>query len=59
MHDVLIVSVPLISTLAGLVLNRSDINSLRSELKAETQDLRAEVNVRFDRVDAELCYFMA
>jgi hypothetical protein len=68
MHDVLIVSVPLITILAGLFFNRTEISSLRAEskadnlslrneLKAEIRELRSEMNARFDRVDAELRYF--
>jgi hypothetical protein len=68
MHDVLIVSVPLIAILAGLFFNRTDMNNLRSdskadslslrnELKSEIKELRSEMNARFDRVDAELRYF--
>ena len=42
MHDVLIVGVPLIAILAGILLNRQEASSLRSEL-----------NSRFDKVDAK------
>ncbi len=68
MHDVLIVSVPLITILAGLFFNRTemqqlradmkaDMRELRSEMKSEIAELRSEMNARFDRVDAELRYF--
>jgi len=57
MHDVLIVSVPLITILAGLFFNRSEMQALRAEMRIEIKDLRAEINARFDRVDAELRYF--
>ena len=57
MHDVLIVSVPLITILAGLFFNRTEMQGLRAELKADMKDLRSEMNGRFDRVDAELRYF--
>jgi hypothetical protein len=65
MHDVLIVSVPLITILAGLFFNRSEMQHFRSEMKAEMKELRSEVraevgvlrsemNARFDRMDAEM-----
>ena len=68
MHDVLIVSVPLITILAGLFFNRTEMQGLRAELKADMKELRnemksdnaslrSEMNGRFDRVDAELRYF--
>jgi len=57
MHDVLIVSVPLIAILAGILFNRSEMQSLRSELRSDVKELRSEMNARFDRVDAELRYF--
>jgi len=65
MHDVLIVSVPLITILAGLFFNRSEMQHFRSEMKAEMKELRSELraevgvlrsemNARFDRMDAEM-----
>ena len=57
MHDVLIVSVPLLTILAGLFFNRSEMQALRAEMRTEIKDLRAEINGRFDRVDAELRSF--
>jgi hypothetical protein len=65
MHDVLIVTVPLVAILAGILFNRSDMQSLRNELKAEIgglrsefktelKDLRSEMNGRFDRMDVEM-----
>ncbi len=50
MHDVFIVSVPLIIILAGILLNRADTKELRAEMK----DLRAEMQKRFDQTDAHL-----
>jgi hypothetical protein len=57
MHDVLIVTAPLVAILAGILFNRSDMQILRGELKAEIKELRSEMNGRFDRVDAELRFF--
>jgi hypothetical protein len=54
MHDVLIVSVPLITILAGLFFNRTEMQQLRAELKADMRELRNEMNARFDRMDAEM-----
>jgi len=54
MHDVLIVSVPLITILAGLFFNRTEMQQLRAELKADMRELRNEMNARFDRIDAEM-----
>jgi hypothetical protein len=41
MHDVVIVGIPLIAILAGIFFSRSD-----------TKELRAEMNARFNAVDA-------
>ena len=65
MHDVLIVTVPLVAILAGILFNRSDMQNLRNELKTEIgglrsevksdiRELRSEMNGRFDRMDAEM-----
>jgi hypothetical protein len=54
MHDVLIVTVPLVAILAGILFNRSDMQNLRHELKADIKDLRSEMNGRFDRMDSEM-----
>ena len=50
MHDVFIVSVPLIIILAGILLNRADTKELRVKMK----DLHAEMEKRFDQTDAHL-----
>lgn len=43
MHDVIIVGVPLIAILAGILLNRQDVNNLRAEVRADISSLRAEL----------------
>jgi len=50
MHDVLIVSVPLLTILAGLFFNNRAI----SDLKSEINEFRSETRARFDRVDDRL-----
>jgi hypothetical protein len=54
MHDVLIVGVPL-AILAGILLNRQDVASLRSEMVA----FRAEMNSRFDSIHRDMREFYA
>ena len=48
MHDVVIVSVPLIAILAGIFLNRADVKELGNEIK----ELRSEMNARFNAVES-------
>jgi len=57
MHDVLIVSVPLVTILAGFFFNNAAIKELRGEMRTELRDFRLEMNRRFDEIDAELRYF--
>jgi len=52
MHDVIIVAVPLIAILAGILLNRSDIKELRSDVRGDIASLRSETLGRLDRIDA-------
>ncbi len=57
MHDLLIVSVPLLTILAGLFFNNRAISELKSEIKdirAEINEFRSETRARFDRVDDRL-----
>jgi len=64
MHDVLIVSVPLLMILAGLFFNNRAIVELKAEIRdvrGEVKDVRSEINefrretrARFDRVDDRL-----
>lgn len=54
MHDVIVVTVPLVAILAGILFSRSDLQNLRGELKGDIKDLRNEMNARFDRVDLEM-----
>jgi hypothetical protein len=65
MHDLVIVGVPLIAILAGILLNRSEVKDLRSEVVSQIKELRIEMNVlrsemnaRFNAIDAGLRYFM-
>ncbi len=57
MHDVIIVAVPLIAILAGILLNRSDIKELRSDVRGDIASLRSETLGRLDRIDADLRQF--
>jgi hypothetical protein len=64
MHDVFTVGVPLLAILAGILLNRGDVNALRAEMRGELKDVRGEMRDmrlemlrRFDAIDAELRYF--
>ncbi len=60
MHDVLIVSVPLVIILAGILLNRADTKELRAEIKDlrnETRESRSEILARLDRIDADFRQF--
>lgn len=59
MHDVIIVAVPLIAILAGILLNRSDIKELRSDVRGDIASLRSETLSRLDRIDADLRQFFA
>lgn len=57
MHDVIIVAVPLIAILAGILLNRSDIKELRSDVRGDIASLRSETLGRLDRIVADLRQF--
>ena len=68
MHDAFIVGVPLIAILAGILLNRQDISSLRNELRSEIgsvrsdvrsdiSSLRSEMNSRFDSIQRDMREF--
>lgn len=53
-----------ITVILAWLSNRSDIHrqndridSLRTQMRSEFQDLRSEINRRFDAVDAELRFF--
>ena len=63
MHDTLTIGIPVFAILAGILVNRSDLQDLRSERKRKMKELRGDIrnlreNVtrRFDAVDAELRY---
>ncbi|MGD0796582.1 MAG: hypothetical protein ABR910_02555 [Acidobacteriaceae bacterium] len=53
MQDVLIVGVPLVAILAGILLNRQGVESLRAEMVA----FRAEMRARFDAVHRDMREF--
>lgn len=46
MHDAITVGLPLVAILAGILLNRQDVNTLRTDM-----------NRRFDAVDAKFDSF--
>ncbi len=54
MHDVLIVTVPLVAILAGILFNRSDMHSFRSEFKTELKELRSEMKTQIGELRAEM-----
>ena len=60
MHDVVIVSIPLLAIFAGILMNRADVKELRAEMSRRFDAVDARFNAvdaRFDRVDAEVRYF--
>ena len=57
MHDIVIVGVPLIAILAGIMLNRQDVSSLRTDLRSEIGSLRSEMNGRFDSIQRDMREF--
>lgn len=60
MHDVVIVGVPLLVTLAGIMFGRADYGRLDEKIDALRRDMTAsfdKVNGRLDRVDDHLIQF--
>jgi hypothetical protein len=60
MHDFLIVSVPLLTILAGLFFNNRAISELKAEIKDLGTEMRQDfgkLNDRFNRVDDRLTDF--
>ncbi len=55
----LVVGIPLLVILAGILLNRQDSSSFRSDLRAEISGLRGEMNARFDSIQRDLREFYA
>jgi septal ring factor EnvC (AmiA/AmiB activator) len=43
MHDALTIGIPLMAILSGILLNRQDVSSLRSEMSTLRNDLHGEI----------------
>ena len=54
MHDVLSVGIPLVAILAGILFNRSDVGSLRTEVRNDLKELRTDMQSRFNKVEDHL-----
>ena len=59
MHDALTIGIPLIAIFAGILLNRQDVQSLRSDLRGEISSLRSEINGRLDSIQRDQREFYA
>ncbi len=57
MHDALTIGIPLVAIFAGILMNRQDISSLRSDLRSEIGSLRSEMNSRFDSIQRDMREF--
>ncbi len=59
MHDALTIGIPLVAIFAGIMLNRQDAASIRSDLRNEISSLRSEVNSRLDSIQRDMREFYA
>ncbi len=64
MHDAITIGIPVIAILLGILFNRNDVRRLEDKMDqkfekvhAGIRDLRAEMNSRFNAIEAELRYF--
>jgi hypothetical protein len=57
MHDLLVVAIPTIAVLFGILLNRQDATSIRSELKSEIGQLRSEMIALRDSIHRDMISF--
>ena len=55
MNETLTIGVPLIAIIAGILFNRQDVASLRTEM----QSFRAEMNSRLDSLQRDMREFYA
>jgi hypothetical protein len=61
MHDVIVVGIPLLAIMAGILMNRQDVNllrgeigGLRSELHSEVGSLRSELHSEIGGLRSEM-----
>ncbi len=54
MHDLLVIAIPTVAVMFGILLNRQDATSIRSELKGEIGSLRSEMVALRDSIHRDM-----